>query len=109
MDIEFGRNARKGGKPPRSIQRPFRSTEDLAGMSDREIGVLMGELDQADASVAILEMSPELRDRFFHAMEENEREAIRKAWKAMKPVEPARAEEIRARVLAAANKVSPGA
>jgi len=103
----FGKPSDKVGKQAKAAQRPFRAMDDLSLLSDREIATLLGEIEQADATIAILGMDEELRDRFFHAMPAADRDRIRKEWKAMKSVDPAKAAATRDRVLAIANRLSP--
>jgi len=81
--------------------------KDLLLLSEREIEALLRQVAPADATLAVLEMDEELRERFFHAMPDASRVRIRKEWKAMKSVDPEKATATRERVLALANDLSP--
>jgi flagellar motor switch protein FliG len=69
-------------------RKRFERPEDLAALTDGQIRKLLTEIDQADAVVGFLEMSRELRNRFFEVMSPRARQLIKEDWADMKAPSP---------------------
>ncbi len=89
--------------------RNFLRMEDLMGLTDQEIQMVLRDIDQADAVVGMLEMSRELRNRVLANMSARARTLIQEDWAAMKgPPDAQTALKVRTRILTVANRVAGG-
>lgn len=84
----------------------FLRLEDLMTLTDKQIQLVLRDIDQADAVVGMLEMSRELRNRVLANMSERARGMIQEDWNAMKgPPDAAVALAARTKILRVANEV----
>jgi len=86
----------------------FLRLEDLMGLTDQQIQMVLRDIDQADAVIGILEMSRELRNRVLANMSARARGLIQEDWAAMKgPPSAPEALAARTKILRVANTVAP--
>ena len=84
----------------------FQRLEDLMALEDKQIQLVLRDIDQADAVVGMLEMSRELRNHVLANMSERARVSIQGDWSAMKgPPDAALALAARTKILRVANEV----
>ncbi|MEK7477701.1 MAG: FliG C-terminal domain-containing protein [Candidatus Coatesbacteria bacterium] len=85
----------------------FLRLEDLMALTDKQVQLVLRDIDQADAVVGMLEMSRELRNRVLANMSERARGMIQEDWNAMKgPPDAGVALTARTKILRVANEVA---
>ena len=85
---------------------PFVKMEDLAGLGNRSIQVLMRDIDTRDLAVAMLNVPDELYGKLWKNLSQQARAVIKEEWAAIAPADPAAIEAAHRKILEIANKLA---
>ncbi|MEK7477189.1 MAG: FliG C-terminal domain-containing protein [Candidatus Coatesbacteria bacterium] len=85
---------------------PFAKLEDLEGLGNRSIEVLMRDIDTRDLAVAMLNIPPGLYEKLWKNLSQEARAVIKEEWGAIGTADPAAVEAAHRKILEIANKLA---
>ena len=86
--------------------KKFEKLDDLLGLNNRSIEVLLRDIELNDLATLLTKISPELYGRIWKNMAQGRRDNVMKEWKEMRAIPPLNIEKVHDKILGIANKLA---